>query len=363
MDITVARKDLLRLVGRCQGVADKKSAMPMLANALLAAESDSLRVSATDLYLSVSGSCDAEAAKPGTIAVPAKDLMERIKMMPDGPVRLTAKDCKLTLKAVGAARRYTLQGMPGEEFPKLAAPAGRAMELQTDAFLSLIDRTAFSISPDETRAHVNSALLELRSASCLMVTTDGHRLSKCEVGMPDSGPDDHCQLLLPKRAVDEIKRLLDTDSGTFTFSTEGPYAFFAVDGFQFACKLTDANFPPYAQVIPKTTANKLTAPRALLADALRAVSLASSDGTGGVKLTIEPDKLTVTAESPDSGNASDEVAVVSSGKGVIGVNARYVLDVLGCLECEEVEVGFGGELDPVVIRDGEYVAVVMPMRV
>src|SRR5262245_1493477 len=130
MDLVAAKKDLLRLVARCQGVADKKSAMPVLANVLLAAEGNALRVSATDLYLSVSGQTNADVSKAGSVAVPAKDLLERIKAMPDGPVQISAKDgAQTAIKAVGSPRRYTLHGMPGSDFPALPKPAPEAASL------------------------------------------------------------------------------------------------------------------------------------------------------------------------------------------------------------------------------------------
>src|SRR5690349_5090853 len=141
MDLVIPKKDLLRLVARCQGVADKKSAMPALANVLLAAEGNMMRVAATDLYLAVSGQTPAEVATSGSVAVPARDLLERVKAMPDGPVQITSTDeAQTTIKAVGSPRRYTLHGMPGREFPQLPRPApdAAALELSVDLIGALI---------------------------------------------------------------------------------------------------------------------------------------------------------------------------------------------------------------------------------
>jgi len=163
MDVTVPKKELLRLVGRCQGVADKKSTMPALSNVLLSVSGTSeLRVAATDLYLAISGTLGGvEVKKGGSVAVPAKDLFERVKMMPDGPIHIVTNDgFSTTLKAAASARRYTLRGMPGEDFPALAEPDPKAasLELELDSLSKLIARTHFSISTDETRAALNSAL-------------------------------------------------------------------------------------------------------------------------------------------------------------------------------------------------------------
>jgi DNA polymerase-3 subunit beta len=381
MDLVIAKKDLLRLVGRCQGVADKKSAMPVLANVLMLAEGDALRVAATDLYLAVSGQAQAEVMRSGSIAVPAKDLFERIKAMPDGPIQVTSKDgAQVILKAVGSPRRYTLHGMPGSEFPVLPKPAidAPSLALPVELLALLIARTHFSISPDETRAHVNSALFEWSGDRVRMVTTDGHRLSKMEATVEGSSAT--ATMLIPMKAISELRRLAeearsdkDADPASVkmvTISQSGPNAFFSIAGMQFSVKLVDAQFPPYQQVIPTITDRSIQAPRAAFADALRAVSLAASDRTGGVKLSTAEGTLRITSESPESGNGFDEVSVDYTGAEVtIGFNAKYFLDVLAVIDDDEIILGFSGELDPAIVRPVKeldyqnYVAVVMPMRI
>jgi DNA polymerase-3 subunit beta len=386
MDVTVPKKDLLRLVGRCQGVADKKSTMPALSNVLLSVSGPTeLRIAATDLYLAISGTVSGvEVKKGGSVAVPAKDLYERIKMMPEGPVHIVTNDgFSTTVKAAASARRYTLRGMPGEDFPPLADPDPKAATLQLplDLLSTLIARTHFSISTDETRAALNSALFEWDGDRVRMVTTDGHRLSKMEVSVP--GRQATATMLIPLKAIGELRRLADearADAGkegskeeqaeSVVITQSGPNVFFALAGSRFSVKLVDAQFPPYSQVIPQTSDRAIRAPRAAFADALRAVSLAASDRTGGVKLDVTSGSMRITSESPESGDGFDEVRVDYSGpEVVIGFNARYFLDVLGAIDDEEVVLGVGGDLDPAVIRPAaesdaqSYKAVVMPMRI
>jgi DNA polymerase III subunit beta len=386
MDVTVPKKDLLRLVSRCQGVADKKSTMPALSNVLLSVSGPSkLRVAATDLYLAISGNLTGiEVKKGGSVAVSAKDLYERIKMMPDGPVHITTNDGFSTvLKAGASARRYTLRGMPGEDFPALAEPEAGAskVELDLDVLSMLITRTCFSISTDETRAALNSALFEWEGDRVRMVTTDGHRLSKMEAKV--SGRQATATMLIPLKAVGELKRLADEARGEVgkdsskesaspkvVIAQSGPNAFFDLGGSRFSVKLVDAQFPPYAQVIPQSTDRVIRVPRLPFADALRAVSLAASDRTGGVKLEVTSGAMKITSESPESGDGFDEVPVDYSGpEVVIGFNAKYFLDVLGAIDDEEIVLGIGGDLDPAVIKPAEesddrsYKAVVMPMRI
>lgn len=376
MDLVIPKKDLLRLVARCQGVADKKSAMPALANVLLAAEGNAVRVAATDLYLGVTGQTHADIKTGGTVAVPARDLLERVKAMPDGPIQITTTEgAHTSLKAVGSPRRYTLPGLPGSEFPQLPAPAHDApsLELPVEQLALLITRTHFSISTDETRAHVNSALFEWAGDRVRMVTTDGHRLSKMEATV--SGSSATATMLIPLKAITELRRLAEEaraekETPMVAITQSGPNAFFNIAGMQFSVKLVDAQFPPYQQVIPSVTERSIRAPRVAFAEALRAIALAANDRTGGVKLSIAPGTLRITSESPDTGAGFDELSVDYNGPEVtIGFNAKYFLDVLASIDDDEVVLGISGELDPAVLRPGSesnqqsYVAVIMPMRI
>jgi DNA polymerase-3 subunit beta len=379
MQVAVAKKDLLRVVARCQGVADKKSTMPVLGNVLLEVVGpDSIRLAATDLNLAVSGKLTAEIQKGGSIAVGARDLFERIKMMPEGLLTIaTTEGSGATIRSASSARRYTLHGIPGDEFPQIPQPDAGAtpLLLEVAALSKLISGTHFSISTDDTRLHLNSALFEWEGNRIRMVTTDGHRLSKMELATP--GKQASAGMLIPLKGILELRRLADealtdgksdgAEAPSIELVQSGPNAFFRLPGLQLSVKLVDAQFPPYQQVIPRSTERSVSVPRAALVDALRAVSVAASDRTGGVKLTLGRGTMRFSSESPDSGEGFDEIPIDYDGTEVtIGFNARYFLDVLGSLDDERVTVGIGGELDPVVIRpDGgtDYLAVIMPMRI
>ena len=388
MELTVAKKDLLKIVARMQGVAERKSTMPVLANVLLAAEGSSdMRLAATDLYLSLVGRVTAEVSRPGIVAVSAKDLFERVKMMPDGPIIIsTQANATTTLKAAGSARRYTLRGMPGEDFPPLPQPAEGApsISLAVDVLSELLQKTYFSISTDETRAHLNSALFEWDGDVVRMVTTDGHRLSKVDIKV--KGRQASETMLIPLKAVQELRRLCDerlTEGGAvgadgqrkeaeLQITKSGSNAFFQGPGITFSVKLVDAQFPPYSQVIPQSSDKIVRAPRVALSEALKAVSVAASERTGGVKLSLSEGSMRITSESPDSGDGFDEVPVDYAGPPIsLGFNAKYFLDVLSSIPDDEVEISLSGELDPAVVRpagvttssERQFLAVVMPMRI
>jgi DNA polymerase-3 subunit beta len=317
-----------------------------------------------------------DVSKGGSVAVPAKDLLERVRMMPEGPIQLASHDnATTTLKAAGSARRYTLRGMPGDDFPPLPTPAEGSPTLALDVAVlqELIAKTHFSISSDETRAHLNSALFEWDGDVVRMVTTDGHRLSKMEVKV--TGRQASATMLIPLKAIQELRRLCDDlaaegkdgNKGQLQITQSGSSAFFQGGGMSFAVRLVDAQFPPYAQVIPQNSEKIVRVPRGAFSDSLRAVSVAASERTGGVKLQLAAGTMRIVTESPESGEGFDELPIEYGGAAMtIGFNAKYFLDVLAALDEDDVELGLGGELDPAVIRPAgprKFLAVVMPMRI
>lgn len=375
MDLVISKTDLLRLCALCAPVADKKSAMPALANVLLTAERGLLRASATNLYQGVSSPAPADVATPGSVAVPAKDLLDRVKMMPAGPVQILVNvdTSAMTLKAVGSPRRYTLHGIPGSDFPpmpKVDADAPTA-SMRADLLGRLFDRTHVSISTDETRPHVNSLFVEMRGALVRAVSTDGHRLTKMDATLP-TAIGLATTMLIPLAAVGDLRRLFaDAEKGVVvTLAQSGPNAFVTVGDVTYWTKLVDAQFPPWEQVVPKDLGNSARAPKAAFADAIKAIKVASSGKTGGIKLSFAANTVRVESESPESGSAFDELAIDFAGAPVtIGFNAQYVLDALDAIDADEVLLAVSGDLDPMLARPGaeseggSFLAVLMPMRI
>lgn len=376
MHVVVSKKDLIRILKQCQGVADKKSTMPVLGNVLLEAQGEEIRVSATDLFIAVRGTARAEVAQPGQIAVGARELSDRIDKMPEGQISITGTESSsITIRAVGSARRYTLNGIPGEDFPTLpsADPGAVSLVLPVSTLSSLIQKTQFSISQDETRQHLNSALFEWEGERVRMVTTDGHRLSKVEATVP--GKQANATMLIPNKGIQQLKRLCDEalsdkEQPEITMTPSGPNVFFVLGAFQSSVKLVEAQFPPYQRVIPDQTERAIRVPKAAVQETLNAMLVAASDRTSGVKMTVTEDKILFESENPESGAAFDEIVVDYRGSEVtVGFNARYFTDVLKVIDQPEVILGISGELDPAVLRpasedaDHSHIAVVMPMRI
>ena len=374
MELLVAKKDLLKLLARVGSVTERRSTMQALSNVLFTAQDGQLRLFATDNAMAMAGSVQAQIITPGVVALPAKDLLDRVRMMPDGQMSLSINEKSIaTLKASVGARRFTVAGIPEGDYPAPSAlPAGSSpIVMAARDVVDLISHAAFSVSSDESRPHLNSTLVEFDGDVVRMVSTDGHRLTKVEV--TNYGSPARATLLVPLKAVLELRRVCDdliSDFGgdaKITITTAGSSAFFTAGTLLFSVKLVEAQFPPYAQVIPKQSTRLVRALRAALVDGLRAVSVAASEKTGGVRMMISSGVVRISSESPTGGEGFDEVAVDYDGTPVqIGLNGKYLLDILSCLAEDEVILDMNGELDPIVVRpvgERSFLAVVMPMRI
>lgn len=374
MEFIIRQRDFLRGLARTHAVADRKNSMAILSNILLSAEgSGRLRLAATDLYLGVSAVADAEIKKPGSITIAARTLFDIVKAMPDGDIHWTVGENQASTLVQGKIR-YTIPGLPGDDFPPLPNP-GDAEFVSVDAALvgELIALTSYSMSSDDTRPHLAGTLFEGDGKVLRMVTTDGHRLSKAEIKV-DGGLT--YAMLVPHKGINELKRVIDDTKGSraadkppqVEIATAAGNAFFRRDDLLLSVKLADEQFPPYDKVIPQKQTKRVVALRSRLLDALKRISLVASDKSGGVQLHVDSGFLRIQSQNPDVGEGAEEVEVDYAGDPVsIGFNARYLMDALSSLPHDEVALELSGELDPGVIRpvgDGmDFVGVIMPMRI
>jgi DNA polymerase III subunit beta len=378
MHLVIQKSHFLRSLERTHSVADRKSSMPILSNILLSTDGPkTLRLAATDLYLSVTAVATADVKTQGTIALSARTLFEIVRKLPEG---------ELSLQIVGnhAAEirsgkvRFKIPGMPGQEFPSLPNPgASEFSSLDAAEFVKLIALTYYSMSSDDTRPHLACALFEGEGRSVRMVTTDGHRLSKAEYKLPEDRKLQPFSMLVPSKGILELRKLVeqagverqkgDDKPNVIEVAMAGGSAFFRRDDAVLSIKLVDEQFPPYNKVIPTSGSRSIGVSRTLITEALRRIALVASDKSGSVRFKAEPGVLKITSENPEVGEGDEEIDVDFAGEPVeIGFNAKYVLDVLGALVEDEVKLQLGGQLDPGVIRPvgpTDFVGVIMPMRI
>ncbi len=375
MEFIIRQRDFLRGLARTHAVADRKNSMAILSNILLTADGTGrLRLSATDLYLGVSAVVQADIKKPGTITIAARTLFDIVKAMPDGDIHWTVDDKQASTLVQGKIR-YTIPGLPGDDFPPLPNP-GEVDFASVDAAVvgELIALTSYSMSNDDTRPHLAGTLFEGAGDVLRMVTTDGQRLSKAETKV--DGDALNFSMLVPHKGIAELKRVIDDTKGSkgadappqLEIATTAGSAFFRRDELMLSVKLAEEQFPPYDKVIPQKQTKRVVALRTRVLDALRRISLVASDKSGGVQLHLGEGYLRIQSQNPDVGEGAEEIEVDYAGEALsIGFNARYLLDALGALPYDEIALEMNGELDPGLIRpvgDGpDYVGVIMPMRI
>lgn len=366
MEFRIQKAEFLRGLRLAQGIADRKSTMPILANVLLRTDGKSkLVVAATDLNVSVAAELAIRGESEGALTVGAKPLHEIVANLPGEDMVFRRTENQWAEIKAGKVQ-YKLVGMADRDFPRL--PDHREVKYsQVDAptLREMIDKTLFSISSDETRFHLNGVYLESDGATARMVSTDGHRLSKVERTLT-GGPVLPQGIIIPKKGVVEIKRTIDGLSGACDMAVHGNFVFVRTGDIAVAVKLIDSQFPPYEQVIPKGNTKTLVLDRLPFLEALKRASLMSSE-TRGVKLALSNGTLRIASDNPELGEVKEDLDVGYAGEDLsIGFNPRYFTDLLAQLSSEQLRLDLQGELDPAVVRpveSADYVGVVMPMRI
>ena len=365
MEFKIAKSEFLRGLRLAQGIADRKSTMPMLANVLLRTQGkNQLLVAATDLNVSLTAELKSNNVTEGGITLGAKNLHELIANAPGDEVTLKKTDNHWA-EIKSAKVTYKVVGMPDRDFPKV--PDHREATyatLESAVLREMIDRTLFSVSNDETRFHLNGVYFESDGSKARMVSTDGHRLSKVERTIAN-GPKLSAGVIIPKKGLLEMKKVLDAGPQC-KLAIKTPHLFLVQDDIAIAVKLVDAQFPPYDQVIPKDHKKVITIDRARLIDSLRRAQLMSSE-TRGVKISATKDGVTVASDNPDLGEVREELDAEYDGEPIaIGFNPKYVVELLGQMSADQVTLSLGGELDPGLLKPlqgDDYLGVVMPMRI
>jgi DNA polymerase III subunit beta len=371
MEFKIEKASLLQGLYLAQGISDRKSTMPILANVLLRTDGkDKLLLAATDLNVTVTAELPCKVEKEGGLTVGAKHLHDIVKSLPTESLSLTRTENQYADIKAGKVE-YKVVGMSDRDFPKL--PNHREVQFgKVDAatLRDMVAKTFFSISTDETRYHLNGVLFECDGAGdkavARMVSTDGHRLSKIERPLP-GGPKLAQGIIIPRKGLMELRRALENAQGEVELGIHAGHIFVRVKEVALSVKLIEAQFPPYDQVIPKENEKTAICPRLQFLEALKRISIMSSDKTWGVKLALKKGELKVASDNPDLGEAHEELDVGYDGTPVtIGFNAKYFIELLGEMEGDEVRLELNGELDPGLVRpvDGKnYLGVVMPMRI
>lgn len=371
MKVVVERATLLKALGHVQSVVERRNTIPILSNVLLQAGEDGLTLMATDLDLQVVESCAASVEMAGATTVPAHTLHEIVRKLPDGAqVTLAQSDGRVSV-AAGRAR-FQLQSLPREDFPVIGEsdlPTRFAMAAAD--LRDIIDRTRFAISNEETRYYLNGIFLHApvnaQGTKVLRaVATDGHRLARVELPLPE-GAADMPDVIVPRKCVAEVRKLLDERDGEVEIALSATKIRFDIGAAVLTSKLIEGSFPDYNRVIPTANERLLRIDPHTLAEGVDRVTAIASDKTRAVKLTLDQDRVTLSVTSPENGTASEDLPAIYAAPGFdVGFNSRYLLDILAQVEGDQVEVHLADAAAPTLIRAHDQAPalyVLMPMRV
>ncbi len=369
MEFHMARDELKLALSRVQGIVERRSTHPAIANVLLAADAErGLVVSATDTEISFVGTYRADVTRPGEIMVEAKHIFDIARSLPMPEVHVaSAADAPQELEIRSGKAYFRIKGVDPATFPPIPTVSGdRAMVINGAELRKLIDRTSFCISTDDTRSGLNGASVEAPGEGRLvMVATDGHRLGLSEGAFEGVLPD-RGTILLPRKGLGELRKLCDDPEASFEVSFDQNQAVFQRAGMSISMRLLEGTFPDYKQVVPTQPSRVVVVDRREFAAALRRVSILSSERSNAVRFILGGGALGLLSSNAEYGSASEEVEAEIDGDELeVGFNARYFQDVLGVIHDDRVRMEFGDALSPCLIKPAgaaDALFVVMPMR-
>lgn len=368
MEVRIARNTFLNGLHKVQGIVENKGAMPILSHFLLTTDAEGIYLQATDLEIGTKGFYPANVIKPGAATLNARKMYDIVRELPDLEVHMVKEENDWVTMKCGNSK-FRLPGLPTEDFPALPEYSEEGlMEFSSPLLKEMINKTFFAASPDETRQALNGLLLEKTDNTANMVGTDGHRLAMISRPILKSkgSADEPMSFLIPKKALTELAKMVENDDATFSFSVKNNHLAFIQGKQVIVSRKIEGKFPNYRQVIPSDNNLKVKANREDLTHALKRVALLADEKSKMVRFEIGPKTLTLISDNSDLGAAREELPIQFDGEEVsIGLNANYVLDILGVLEDEEVVLNLKDANHSCLITaegDKDYLSLVMPMR-
>jgi DNA polymerase-3 subunit beta len=367
MRFTISREKLQEGLAAVTPTTPPKTTLPVLANILVETTDRGIRLSGTDLDIAVTTEVAADVETQGAITIPAKKLSEIAKELSPSPVRMaTSGEQRITIDC--GRSHFKLLGLPKDEFPNFpTVKFDSSWRIKSGDLQKLIQHTAFAVSNEESRPILNGVLWELRPDNMRMVATNGHRLAKMDVPINSAGAPSS-DMIVPPKALDQIRRLFPQDEELEIARGDNHLGFRSPFTAVYT-RLIEGPYPNYDQVIPRDNTRIAVADRQSLISALRRMSVIASDQTHRIRLSFNSGLLRFSVQTPDLGEANDEMAVRYNGDPLdIGFNATYLLEILRYIPTDEVKLTFraperAATLEPEAWSEpGAYLCLVMPLR-
>ncbi|MEG3124341.1 DNA polymerase III subunit beta [Sphingomonas sp. GB1N7] len=370
MKATIERATLLKGLSHVQSVVERRNTIPILSNVLIEATPEGgLKLMATDLDLQINETIAAAVDTPGATTVSAHTLFDIARKLPEGSqVSLAAAEGKMTIMAGRA--KFQLGTLPRDDFPVIAeGELPVSFELPAETLKQIIDKTRFAISTEETRYYLNGIFWHVSDDPLPVLkaaATDGHRLARITLPRPD-GAESMPDVIIPRKCIAELRKLLEEIDGSVGVSLSPTKIRFDLGQALLTSKLIDGTFPDYSRVIPTGNDKILKIDPRSFEEGVDRVSTIATEKTRAVKMALDRDKITLSVTSPENGTAAEEVPGEYTSLGFeIGFNSRYLLDILGQLDGDTIEVHLADAAAPTLIRENDKspaLYVLMPMRV
>ena len=367
MNLTISKEQIINGLQAVQNIVSTRTTLPILSNVLLRAEGDRLEFTATDLDVTIACAVEAKVRKPGASTVPVKKLFGITRELANLELDLEV-DEKNACSICSGASFYKINGLSADEFPPLPQfKDDKKVVLPQETLKGMMKKTSFAISTDESRYTLNGIFLSLKDHKMTMVATDGRRLALVDEEM-DVPEKSEGEFIMPAKTVNELNRLLQDKGEVEVRFTENQASFTLKDEkggtILIITKLIEGNYPNYRQVIPSQTKERISLVRDEFLHAVRRAEIMTSEKSNSVKLTFQKNKLEITANSPEIGEAKETLTVNYSGPDMaIAFNPKYIIDPLNALPNDEVFLELIDELSPGVLKiNGPFLYVVMPMR-
>lgn len=365
MKISVDKEIFLQIISKAQNIINPKASLPILSNILLEnSGSNKIKVTATDLDIGIISQIATAVQEPGAITVPAKKFFEIIRELPEGKIEITVKkNNSVNIESGGCF--FKLMGLPKEEFPQLPDFKNKdILQFNQVDLLNMLELTSFAISHDETRYILNGILFEIENQVLRMVATDGRRLATITKKAISSDASKKQSIIIPTKAIHELMRNISQAEEDVSFIVAENQVLFEIGNTAIISRLIEGEFPNYKQVIPSNNPHKAKIDRLLFLAALRRASLLTTTDYQSVRLELFKNKMIVSKSTPDLGESREELPMEYSGKEmVIGFNPFYITEALKNLKVPEILMEFNEPDKPVLLRQEDYLYIVLPMKI
>ena len=365
MEVRIDRNKILEGVQKVQGIVEAKGAMPILSYLLITTDAEGIHIQATDLEIGTKGFYDANVITEGQVVLNARKLYDIVRELPSEEVHLVKQENHWVKIKCGKSV-FQLPGMPAEDFPPFPEFSKESLiQFKGSELKEMIQKTVFAVSPDETRKSISGLLLERDKERITMVGTDGHRLA-CINRVASGSSGEKMTFLLAKKALSELLKFIEDDTSDYIFSAKDNHLAFVHGRQVLVSRAIDGSFPNYQQVIPKDNHLKVPVNKDNLLRALKRVALLADEQSKMVRFEIQKGSLTLVSDNTELGTAKEELALEYNGEEMqIGLNARYVLGILGGIDQEEIILNLKDKDHSCLISlkgDKDYLSLVMPMR-